>query len=65
MADTFAVGDSVQLKTGGQRMTVERIEGDEVWCAWSDGKRVHKETFVAGALKKSGPSSGSAKLVRG
>ena len=46
-------------------MTVERIEGDEVWCAWSDGKRVHKETFVAGALKKSGPSSGSAKLVRG
>ena len=52
MAETFAAGEEVQLKSGGQPMTVEKIENDEVWCAWSDGKRIHKETFAAGALKK-------------
>jgi uncharacterized protein YodC (DUF2158 family) len=65
MADAFEVGDAVQLKGGGPSMTVERIEKDEVLCSWPDGKKIHEKIFAAGALKKSGPSSGVVTLVRG
>jgi uncharacterized protein YodC (DUF2158 family) len=60
MAETFV---TVQLKSGGQKMTVERIEGDEAFCAWSDGKRVHKESFATGALKKYIPPRAFVKVI--
>jgi uncharacterized protein YodC (DUF2158 family) len=51
MAETFAVGEVVQLKSGGESMTVESIDGDNVGCVWFEGKRVQRDTFAAGALK--------------
>lgn len=30
----FNVGDVVQLKTGGPKMTVEAVDGNGVKCAW-------------------------------
>jgi uncharacterized protein YodC (DUF2158 family) len=52
MAETLAVGDVVQLKSGGESMTVEAAEGDRVWCVWFEGKKIQKATLTAGALKK-------------
>jgi len=35
------VGDIVQAKSGGPRMTVWKVEWDTAWCFWfqQDGKR--------------------------
>jgi uncharacterized protein YodC (DUF2158 family) len=52
MVETFAVGDVVQLKSGGASMTVEKVDGDDISCVWSEGKKVQKATFSSGALKK-------------
>lgn len=30
----FNPGDRVQIKSGGPIMTVERVDGDSVTCAW-------------------------------
>lgn len=65
MAETFAVGDVVKLKSGGEPMTVEQVEGDDVSCVWFEGKRVQRETFTAGTLKKYVRPSASIKLSRG
>ena len=35
---TPAVGDVVQLKSGGPKMTISEIIPDEVWCTYFDGK---------------------------
>jgi len=48
----FIVGDVVQLRSGGTRMTVEHIDGDQVACTWFEGKTLERATFIAGALKK-------------
>ena len=29
-------GDVVQLKSGGPKMTVSRLNDGEVWCVWFD-----------------------------
>ncbi|MFH1719033.1 MAG: DUF2158 domain-containing protein [Planctomycetota bacterium] len=52
MSETFVVGDVVQLKSGGESMTVEEIDGDDVSCVWFEGKRLQRQTFGAGTLKK-------------
>lgn len=38
MGDTadLKTGDVVQLRTGGDPMTVERCDGDFVWAVWFD-----------------------------
>jgi uncharacterized protein YodC (DUF2158 family) len=36
MADSFKVGDVVQLKSGGPMMTVEEVEERTVFCIWFD-----------------------------
>ena len=37
MADQFKVGDIVQLKSGGPRMTVESVEAtNSLFCVWFD-----------------------------
>lgn len=46
----LAVGEVVQLKSGGPRMTVESIIGDEVTCVWfAEMKQTHG-TFPAATL---------------
>ena len=52
METEFAVGDVVLLRSGGTRMTIEHIDGDQVACTWFEGKRLERATFVAGALMR-------------
>ena len=52
METDFSVGDVVQLRSGGTRMTIEHIDGDQVACTWFEGKKLERATFVAGALIK-------------
>jgi uncharacterized protein YodC (DUF2158 family) len=52
MEDVFVVSDVVQLKSGGEAMTIEEIDGDDVSCVWFEGKRIQRATFVAATLKK-------------
>ena len=52
MKDPFEVGDVVQLKSGGEAMTVESCDGNQVLCVWSEGKKVHRDHFAAGTLRK-------------
>jgi len=58
MANVFAVGDTVQLKSGGDVMTVEKIEVDNVFCVWSQDKKVERDKFVAVTLEKCCPAWG-------
>ena len=52
METDFRIGDVVQLRSGGTRMTIEHIDGDQVACTWFEGKKLERATFVAGALMK-------------
>lgn len=56
----FKIGDVVRLKSGGPSMTVAAvgvgIMGDEIYCAWFEGKKKHAESFPPGALEAVGPS---------
>jgi uncharacterized protein YodC (DUF2158 family) len=49
--DAFAVGDVVQLKSGGQSITVEEIKGNDVTCIWFEGPLLKRQTFVLGTIK--------------
>jgi len=51
MSNSFSVGDIVQLKSGGQPMTVEEVDGSDISCVWFEGKNAHRQTFVAATLK--------------
>jgi uncharacterized protein YodC (DUF2158 family) len=46
MPNEIKVGDVVQLKSGGPRMTVNSIGNDNgvmsAWCSWFDNKNVEK-----------------------
>jgi len=55
--EAFKVGDVVQLKSGGVRMTVERIDGEDISCVWFEGKRVERNAFPVGALQKYTPQA--------
>lgn len=52
METEFRVGDVVQLRSGGTRMTIEHLDGDQVACTWFEGKKLERAMFVAGALIK-------------
>ena len=52
---TFTVGDKVQLKSGGNPMTVEKVDGGDIWCVWNDGKKIQREKFSPGTLMKYAP----------
>lgn len=48
---TFAAGDVVILKSGGQPMTVIAVEDDEAVCVWTgDDGDLFRETIPAIAL---------------
>jgi uncharacterized protein YodC (DUF2158 family) len=55
MGEAFKVGDTVQLRSGGPKMTVTNI-GDRygtltVWCAWFDNVKKLEETFPVESLR--------------
>lgn len=52
MVEDLVVGEVVKLKSGGEAMTVEKIDGDDIHCVWFEGKRAQRESFSAGVLKK-------------
>jgi uncharacterized protein YodC (DUF2158 family) len=47
----FKVGDVVQLKSGGPKMTVEEIRGDGLLCCWFAGAEKKFGDFPADALE--------------
>ncbi|WP_167759852.1 DUF2158 domain-containing protein [Massilia horti] len=56
MAGEFEVGDTVQLKSGGDVMTVEKMESETVTCVWMQEKKVMRDTFVRATLEKFTPA---------
>ena len=51
--EKFVIGDIVELKSGGPKMTVVDPEyGDEIQCTWFDGKKQGFGNFPPEALKK-------------
>lgn len=64
MAEEFVVGDVVQLKSGGESMTIEEIDRDEISCVWFEGKNVKRDSFAAATLKKY-KAVGSVRLMSG
>jgi uncharacterized protein YodC (DUF2158 family) len=58
MADTFNVGDVVELKSGSPKMTVTYFGPDQmdtltVWVTWFSGNEVKTGSFPADAVRKS------------
>lgn len=47
----FKVGDTVQLKSGGEVMTVEGVSAAQVDCVWFNAKKVERATFDARTLE--------------
>jgi uncharacterized protein YodC (DUF2158 family) len=60
MADDLKAGDVVQQKSGGPKMTIDRIgkqfqssSTEGAWCSWFDDKNKRlKEYFELTSLKK-------------
>lgn len=51
--EDFAIGDVVQLRSGGPKMTVHGVVSDgDVVCQWFENNEVHEENFPNEALKK-------------
>jgi uncharacterized protein YodC (DUF2158 family) len=54
----FEAGDVVQLKSGGQTMTIEEVSAGRVACIWFDDKnKVCRDAFSAVVLEKYEPFS--------
>lgn len=65
MSDQFEVGDVVKLKSGGEKMTIEKIEDDGyVSCVWFEGSQVQRGAFAAATLQKYKPATGSIGISR-
>lgn len=48
----FKVGDVVELKSRGPKMTVEEVKtGDKVLCVWFDGSTEKRGVFPADTLQ--------------
>lgn len=53
----FVVGDTVQLKSGGPVMTVQKVptnakEESHYWCQWFAGKKLERGVFAPNTLVK-------------
>jgi uncharacterized protein YodC (DUF2158 family) len=49
----FEIGEIVQLRSGGPRMTVHSLDSDgEIVCQWFEGNEVHEENFPNDVLKR-------------
>lgn len=58
MAENFAVGDIVQLKSGGPKMTLESISGSTASCVWFEGSKQTRNRFILQTLTKSNGGDG-------
>jgi uncharacterized protein YodC (DUF2158 family) len=43
--DQFDIGATVVLMSGGHEMTVEKIDGSDLHCVWSDGRQIKNRIF--------------------
>ena len=54
MSENFKVGDTVRMRSGGPRMTVTAVGGDndvpKVTCVWFDGMKQMEATFPSAAV---------------
>src|ERR1051326_879500 len=51
--EDFEIGNVVQLRSGGPKMTVHGLVSDgDVICQWFEGNVVHEESFPREALQK-------------
>ena len=59
MSDKSEVGDVVQLKSGGVKMTIEEIEENGyVTCIWFEGAQTFRDKFLQATLQKYKRTSG-------
>jgi uncharacterized protein YodC (DUF2158 family) len=64
MSTEFAIGDEVFLKSGGEKMTIEEIDGTMASCVWFDkSKKVERNTFHTATLKKAPTAQGRARNI--
>jgi uncharacterized protein YodC (DUF2158 family) len=66
MAEEIKAGDTVELKSGGPLMTVERVfagikNEPKAACQWFEGSKAMSENFSVSSLKK---VDGGAKFVK-
>ena len=52
MSDNFKPGDTVQLKSGGPKMTIYNIDGSEAFCSWFEGNKRERGRFELTSLEK-------------
>jgi uncharacterized protein YodC (DUF2158 family) len=58
--ENFEIGQVVQLRSGGPKMTVHSLVSDgDVVCQWFEGNEVHEENFPKDVLKKVVEDGGS------
>ncbi len=50
MANQFKAGDVVQLKSGGPKMTVDKVDGEKIWCTWFANDQPQRSPFPAEAI---------------
>ncbi len=53
--EEYIVGDVVQLKSGGEKMTIKNIgflHEDQIQCQWFEGKKIILENFYPSMLIK-------------
>jgi uncharacterized protein YodC (DUF2158 family) len=48
---SFNAEDTVQLKSGGEVMTIEEMDDDSATCIWFDSKKLERHTFLLITLK--------------
>jgi uncharacterized protein YodC (DUF2158 family) len=53
MGGNIKVGDIVELKSGGPKMTIMEVARDGVWCQWFGGKKLEQGRFPFDSLKAS------------
>lgn len=61
---TFSPGSTVQLKSGGPVMTVEKSDERHAVCVWREGKELKRHTLslvILEAYKKLAPQRPKAK----
>lgn len=52
MSNSIKPGDVVTLNSGGQKMTVEVVDADGVFCVWFDGSSKKTGLFDPVTLKR-------------
>lgn len=61
---SYPVGEVVQLKSGGPRMTVKSVNGDDTDCVWFEKSKQHSGTFPTALLTKAGSGFAGGRLSR-